>query len=252
MQPEGEGGVATDSRNRDSILEKKSVNVIKNTDNNCFWHSLAVALNPKNAAIKDNRGPQKKRIALGQELCQQSKLRWGEPVSFIHIPLVENALNINIYIIDMDNIPMLGCSINLWDTLMYKSADRGTHKYWLLYDDNHYNVINNIAAFCAVEGFCDKCFKCFYHKKDFNNHDCFKVQTKQGLQSAKNPLIKDVAHYLKSDCCKGSKEELRRKLKKSRKNKRLCYVITDQHNHPRYVVFDFETDTHTLTHIPNH
>ena len=47
MQPEGEGGVATDSRNRDSILEKKSVNVIKNTDNNCFWHSLAVALNPK-------------------------------------------------------------------------------------------------------------------------------------------------------------------------------------------------------------
>ena len=103
MQPEGEGGVATDSRNRDSILEKKSVNVIKNTDNNCFWHALAVALNPKNTPIKENRGPQKNRIAVGKVLCQQSKLKWDEPVSFIHIPLVEEALNINIYIIDMDN-----------------------------------------------------------------------------------------------------------------------------------------------------
>ena len=28
--------------------------------------------------------------------------------------------------------------------------------------------------------------------------------------------------------------------------------IKDNHNHPRYIIYDFETDTHTLTHIPNH
>jgi hypothetical protein len=196
---------------------------------------MAVALNPKNATIKENRGPQKKRIAFGQGLCQQSKLKWDGPVSFIHIPLVEEALNINIYILDMANIPMLGSSINLWDTFMYKSIDRCTQKYWLLYDDNHYDVINNITAFCAVDGFCDKCFKCFYHKKDFINHDCCKVQSKQMSYYKKGPLIKDIAHYLKSDCCKGSHEELTRKLSKVKSEKRR-ELITDQHKHPRYVV----------------
>jgi hypothetical protein len=28
--------------------------------------------------------------------------------------------------------------------------------------------------------------------------------------------------------------------------------IKDNHNHARYIIYDFETDTHTLTHIPNH
>jgi hypothetical protein len=28
--------------------------------------------------------------------------------------------------------------------------------------------------------------------------------------------------------------------------------IIDEHNHPRYITYDFETDTHTLTHKPNH
>ena len=54
LQPAG-GGVATQSRDKDSILNKKSVNRIINDDNNCFWYALSVAMNKTNKALKDNR-----------------------------------------------------------------------------------------------------------------------------------------------------------------------------------------------------
>ena len=65
----------------------------------------------------------------------------------------------------MENIPVLGSAINIWDALMYRNENKNTENHWLLYDDNHYHVINNITAFCGVREFCDKCFKCFVHKK---------------------------------------------------------------------------------------
>ncbi len=115
-----------------------------------FWYALSVSMNPKDAAMKDNRGPQKARKAFGLSLCQKAKLQWDEPVSFEHIPLVEEALNINIYIMDMENIPVLGSATNIWDALMYRNENKNTEKHWLLYDDNHYHVINNISAICGV------------------------------------------------------------------------------------------------------
>ena len=62
---------------------------------------------------------------------------------------------------------------------------------------------------------------------------------------------KDLAHYLQSGFCKGGEEELSFKfaLAEDVEKRRL---ITEKHNHPKYIVFDFETDTHTLTHVPNH
>ncbi len=62
MQPEGEGPKATDDRSRDSILEKKSVTVIRNTDNNCFWNALAVALNM--LTLKRTEDPKRKELLL--------------------------------------------------------------------------------------------------------------------------------------------------------------------------------------------
>ena len=185
LQPEG-AGVGTDDRSKDSIMKKKGVNTIINDDKNCFWYALSVSMNPKNAAMKDNRGPQKARKAFGLSLCQKARLQWDEPVSFEHIPLVEQALNINIYIIDMENIPVLGSAINIWDVLMYRNEDKHTEKHWLLYDDNHYHVINNITAFCGVRQFCDKCFKCFVHNKEFDNHDCSKITMKKRKQEQLN------------------------------------------------------------------
>jgi hypothetical protein len=123
FQPEG-AGVGTDDRSKDSIMNKKGVNTIINDDKNCFWYALSVSMNPKNAVMKDNRGPQKARKAFGLSLCQKAKLQWDEPVSFEHIPLVEEALNINIYIIDMENIPVLGSAINIWDALMYRNENK--------------------------------------------------------------------------------------------------------------------------------
>ena len=125
FQPEG-AGVGTDDRSKDSIMKKKGVNTIINDDKNCFWYALSVSMNPKNVAMKDNRGPQKARKAFGLSLCQKARLQWDEPVSFEHIPLVEQALNINIYIIDLENIPVLGSAINIWDALMYRNENKKT------------------------------------------------------------------------------------------------------------------------------
>ena len=122
-------------------FKKTSVIQIKNDDNNCFWYALAVTLNKDNNDMKNNARP-KKRNMLGEQLCHKAKLTWDEPVSFVYIPLVEEALNINIYVIDLDNLPVLGAAINLWDCLTYKSMDRGTERHWLLMDGNHYHVIN--------------------------------------------------------------------------------------------------------------
>ncbi len=87
-------------------------------------------------------------------------------MNFLSIPLVEEVMKTNIYLIDLDNLPILGSAINLWDCLSYKSMDRGTARHWLLMDGKHYHVINNITGFLAVRGMCEKCFKCFYHAKD--------------------------------------------------------------------------------------
>ena len=193
----------------------------------------------------------KRRNKLGEELCRKCKLPWNEPVSFEWVPLVEEALNINIYIMDMTNIPLLGSALNLWecDGLMYKTEERQTEKQWLLYDENHYHVINNIIAFCAVKEFCHKCFKFFYHKKDFEKHDCAKIQVRP--ENKNKAIIKDIAHYLKAEFCKGSKRELAARLTNTTSEKRAAH-IRDLHNNPRYVIYDLETDTYTLTHKPNH
>ena len=131
LQPEGGACDGTFERSRESLLNKKSVNVIKNDDKNCFWYALVVSMNKDSKEIKDNRYP-KRRNKLGEELCRKCKLPWNEPVSFEWVPLVEEALNINIYIMDMTNIPLLGSAFNLWecDGLMYKTEDRQTETHW--------------------------------------------------------------------------------------------------------------------------
>ena len=53
-------------------------------------------------------------------------------ISLPTIGIVEQALDINIYVIDLSNIPILGSSINIWDILLYKSDDRGKEKYFFI------------------------------------------------------------------------------------------------------------------------
>jgi hypothetical protein len=56
---------------------------------------------------------------------------------------------------------------------------------------------------------------------------------------------------LKAEFCKGSKRELVARLINTASEERAAH-IRDLHNNPRYVIYDLETDTHTLTHRPNH
>jgi hypothetical protein len=52
--PDG-SGCSTVNRDRESILNKRSVLRINNNDNNCFWYALACLMNPNNRAIRDHR-----------------------------------------------------------------------------------------------------------------------------------------------------------------------------------------------------
>ena len=63
------GRAASTSRERNDILNKKSVLQIINNDNNCFWYGLICVLNPINRSIRDKRNTQA-RIKPAMELCK--------------------------------------------------------------------------------------------------------------------------------------------------------------------------------------
>ncbi len=50
--PHGSGGTATVSRDRLSILNKKSVNRVVNDDNNCFWYALVMLVYANHVQVK--------------------------------------------------------------------------------------------------------------------------------------------------------------------------------------------------------
>ena len=56
-------------------------------------------------------------------------------------------------------------------------------------------------------------------------------------------MVKELSHYLTRGFTKGSEEEIALAKTEQAKAKIL---------HPKYIVYDFETDTHTDIHIPNH
>jgi len=167
------GRAATTSRKRDDILNKKSVLQIINNDNNCFWYGLICLLNPTNRSIRDKRNTQA-RIKPAMELCKKCKLNWNEPISFLHLPLIEEKLDCNIYVIDLNNIPFLDSNINIWNNLMYKSENKNKNQYYFLYDniEEHYDCIINIKGFLATDYYCNNCLRCFQHKNAFDKHEC--------------------------------------------------------------------------------
>jgi len=261
IMPAGGRGNATQDRDRESILNKKSVLRIKNDDNNCFWYALSALVHKNIKNIRDSRNTVA-RERFAKELCNKCKLPWDRKVDFLQIPLVEEALDCNIFIMDIDNIPILNSKINVWHALMYKAENRNKEQFWLLYGGNHYDAITNIKGFLAVDYFCCKCLQCFKHKETYDNHEC--GETKKKKKNNKQSVTdKDLAHYLKSGFCKGSKEELEHKITelkdhiaKSRKDfyneDWMIKCLIDEHDTEQYIVYDFETDTHTLTHKPNH
>eukprot|EP00973_Karenia_brevis_P073683 10240597-Karenia_brevis.AAC.1 len=167
------GGASSVSRDRLSILNKASVNRVVNDDNNCFWYALVMLIHRKHPQIKNIKMGRKIRTTLAMELCAQCGLEWDNPVSFDEIPVVEGKLQCNIIVLDMENIPVLNTTSNIYNTLMYKNNDiKGSSQYWLLHDSDHYHSINNIKGFLAVDYFCHCCLQGFHHKKAYEEHVC--------------------------------------------------------------------------------
>ena len=95
------GGSYVEDEELKEVLNRKTVIQITNTDDNCFWYALTVSINKDNKMMKDSRYP-KRRDTFAKDLCRKCKLKWDEPVSFIHIPLIEEALKINVYVINLN------------------------------------------------------------------------------------------------------------------------------------------------------
>ena len=167
-------------------------------------------MNPKNKQVKDKLWP-KTRVRLASAICEKTHCDWDNKVSFLHIPLVEEKFNCNIYIINVNEIPMLGSSISLMmNCFMYKSLNRGNEQYYLLYDDEkqHYDCITDIKQFLGLREFCHKCLRGFHDKTTYENHACEEcLKPKKVNKKNATKLLKDLAHYIERGICKGSKEK---------------------------------------------
>ena len=82
-------------------------------------------------------------------------MEWGVPVCVTSLEKVEDVLDCNLYVFSLNDAPILRSSINIWNSLIFKSLSRDKNKYCLLYDDieKHYDCITNIVGFLA----CKKC-----------------------------------------------------------------------------------------------
>ena len=268
-----DGGASTASRDKLSILNKTSVNRVVNDDNNCFWYALVMLIYAKHPQIKQIKMGRKIRTTLAMDLCDNCELEWNKPVSFDEIPIVESKLQCNIMILDIDNIPILKTTSNIYNTLMYKNSNIKTcNQFWLLHDTDHYHSINNIKGFLAIEYFCPHCLQGFHHKKAYDNHVCeecedgiFNNKKKKQIKSSK--IGKEMSHYLHHQEMKGGKQEIDKKIQKfMEKNENLDFTSEDGQallkqvkqgfantiEHPTYIIYDFEADVKSLTHKPNH
>ena len=240
------GGVGTKCREIEAIQEKKSVVKIINDDNNCFWYCMAILFDIKNVSLKDSRN-KTLRIKAGMNICNKSKCIWDKKVSLLEIPLVEETYNCNIYLIDAHNIPMLGTSISLLlNVCKYKSENRSTTNYFLLFDETlgHYDCITDIKKFLGLREFCYNCVKGFSCKSSFENHQCNTEIIKTHRDNDNDPrMLNELSHYLLRNYTKGSSSEI-----DNTKNEKVKDIIKN----PKYIIYDFETDTLTDIHKPNH
>ena len=239
------GGAHVESRDKEEIYTKKSVVRIRNNDNSCFWHAMAILLNKDSPNYKKIKERDSTRGKIAKQLCQSCCMNWDEQVGIDQIPIVEAILKCNIYVIDIDNLPMMATTLTIYESLLYKA--RYTENYtqcWLLFDNNHYNVITNPKGFLCIDYFCPKCCGCFHHKNAFESHTCSEsTEDKHSKDARDKKFYKDAAHFLHADICKGSKEEV------DSKNGKL--KIIDKIEHPTYIIYDFETDTHSNIHKTN-
>ncbi len=180
------GGALSTSTNREDILNKTSVVRVINSDDNCLWYALTNLIYSNHPKIKEIRVGRKIRTDLAKELCERCGFEWGKKVSLENIPTIEDILEVNIPVFDIDNLPVLNTTTNIYNSLMYKNtSNRDNTKYWLLFDNGHFHTITNVKRFLATKYFCPTCCHCFEKEKAFETHKCADCEMGQSYSKKK-------------------------------------------------------------------
>ena len=240
------GGCYVEDKNLNDILKRKTIITIKNKDNNCFWYALLASYNIGNSKNKVNAYNKPNIINQAKELCINCNCEFDKPVNFTEIAGIEEKLNTNIYILDIRDLPIIKANINLYNHLIYKSENKHNGEHWLLYDNinSHFHVITDIRKFFNSKYYCNECCRCFKSENTYDMHFaymCSKLSERK-IQPVNNckRLAKECKNYMYGDIIKGSDEEINYKLSTTTKS---IDVIEDSIKHPKYIIFDFETDT---------
>ena len=136
---------------------------------------------------------------LAQEKCLKFQMDWDETVSVDSFSTIERILNCNLYLLNADALPVLNTTVTLFHSLMYKSEFQfNVPQCWLLFHDEHYDVITKPKGFLACKYFCQKCCSCVSHNNYFQNQKCnriIKANTAKLSKVESGPIYKDAGHY---------------------------------------------------------
>ena len=176
---------------------------------------MAVLLNEHHPQYKHIKEGRNIRTLIAKDLCNRCNMEWDKPVAINEIENVESILQCSILVFDIDNLPVLNTTNNVYNSLMYKSEFNADYKQChLLYDNEHYHCITNARGFLATYYYCPKCCSCFNHKTDLTKHCCSEskdTNKQKPKEDNDNRISKDMAHYLSRGINKGSNEELMQK-----------------------------------------
>ncbi len=247
------------------VTSRKTVKAVKNKDNNCLWHALLISrcLGDRTNRVEKCEEPGVK--AKARDLCNQCNFEFDKMVSVEDLHSIEEALDENIYVLNMRDLPIKNTDITVRNHLLYgyNTKNRNTKAHWLLLDqvNEHYYVISDIRKFFSARHFCDKCFRCIKCENTYNKHieslcDSFADTTIQPVDNGKQ-IAKDCGRYMRGDTLHGSDEQIEERNNNTKRSKE---EIEDEIKHPTYIIFDFETDTNQkldeagdrFLHTPNH
>ncbi len=97
----------------------------------------------------------------------------------------------------MEKIPVLQATSSIYNSLIYRNDEVKSNKqFWLLHDNDHYHVINNIKQIIAIEYFCSECLHRFHNKESFEKHECCLEHNRKRKQIKSFKIVKDLTHYL--------------------------------------------------------
>ena len=140
-------------------------------------------------------------------------MQWDKRVGLDDLLHIHEALQINLLVFNINDIPILGHTqqLKICSSLVFKSEQKYKNTYFLLFDDEikHYDCITNITGFLACRHFCSSCLKSFTDTPAFHNHKCGEDMNQlQRKEKNKGKMKEELRHYLKRKYTSGSVGEI--------------------------------------------